>query len=216
LYAPLNEDLLRQHGVSIVLGPEAEAGSVVAIAAAFGGKPLARIASATAISFSRSRGLPRSIDTRRCRCPTARARIVGATDATRGCKHRCRHCPIVPVYDGQFRVVPVDVVMADIRAQVEQGATHISFGDPISSTARRTRARSSKRCIANSRRHLRRDHQGRASARASRSAAGAGATGCLFVTSAVESVDDEVLAKLEKGHTRADFIAAAACAAMPD
>ena len=36
------------------------------------------------------------------------------------------------------------------------------------------------------------------------------ATGCLFITSAVESVDDEVLAKLEKGHTRADFIAAAA------
>ena len=35
------------------------------------------------------------------------------------------------------------------------------------------------------------------------------ATGCLFITSAVESVDDEVLAKLEKGHTRADFIAAA-------
>jgi len=30
-------------------------------------------------------------------------------------------------------------------------------------------------------------------------------TGCLFVTSAVESVDDAVLAKLEKGHTRADF-----------
>ena len=34
-------------------------------------------------------------------------------------------------------------------------------------------------------------------------------TGCLFVTSAVESVDDRVLAKLEKGHTRADFITAA-------
>ena len=30
-------------------------------------------------------------------------------------------------------------------------------------------------------------------------------TGCAFVTSAVESVDDDVLAKLEKGHTRADF-----------
>jgi hypothetical protein len=30
-------------------------------------------------------------------------------------------------------------------------------------------------------------------------------TGCLFVTSAVESVDDAVLAQLEKGHTRADF-----------
>jgi hypothetical protein len=31
-------------------------------------------------------------------------------------------------------------------------------------------------------------------------------TGCLFVTSAVESVDDEVLRRLEKGHTRADFL----------
>jgi hypothetical protein len=35
------------------------------------------------------------------------------------------------------------------------------------------------------------------------------ATGCLYVTSAVESVDDAVLARLEKGHTRADFMAAA-------
>jgi hypothetical protein len=32
-------------------------------------------------------------------------------------------------------------------------------------------------------------------------------TGCLFVTSAVESVDDAVLEKFDKGHTRADFIA---------
>ncbi len=30
-------------------------------------------------------------------------------------------------------------------------------------------------------------------------------TGCAFVTSAVESVDDEVLARLEKGHDAADF-----------
>jgi len=33
-------------------------------------------------------------------------------------------------------------------------------------------------------------------------------TGCLFVTSAVESLDDRVLALLEKGHTRHDFVAA--------
>ena len=31
-------------------------------------------------------------------------------------------------------------------------------------------------------------------------------TGCLFVTSAVESVDDAVLEKFDKGHTRADFL----------
>jgi len=29
--------------------------------------------------------------------------------------------------------------------------------------------------------------------------------GCLLVISAVEAVDDAVLEKLEKGHTRADF-----------
>ena len=34
-------------------------------------------------------------------------------------------------------------------------------------------------------------------------------TGCAFVTSAVESVDDEVLRILDKGHTREDFIRAA-------
>ena len=33
------------------------------------------------------------------------------------------------------------------------------------------------------------------------------AGGCAFVTSAVESLDDRVLAFLEKGHTRADFLA---------
>jgi hypothetical protein len=33
-------------------------------------------------------------------------------------------------------------------------------------------------------------------------------TGCLLVTSAVESLDDAVLEKLEKGHTRADFLEA--------
>ena len=30
-------------------------------------------------------------------------------------------------------------------------------------------------------------------------------TGCLFVTTAVEEVDDDVLSRLEKSHTRADF-----------
>src|SRR5205807_1271261 len=35
-------------------------------------------------------------------------------------------------------------------------------------------------------------------------------TGCVFVTSAVESLDDRVLAILDKGHSRADFIEAVA------
>ena len=143
--------------------------------------------------------------------PDGSRKVVGATDATRGCKHRCRHCPIVPVYDGQFRVVPVDVVMADVRAQVEQGATHITFGDPDFFNGP-THARKVVDALHREFPHVtydviikiehllaHRDLLPRLTA-----------TGCLFVTSAVESVDDEVLAKLEKGHTRADFIAAAA------
>jgi hypothetical protein len=38
--------------------------------------------------------------------PNGTSRVVGYTEASRGCKHRCRHCPIVPVYGGRFFVVP--------------------------------------------------------------------------------------------------------------
>ena len=51
-------------------------------------------------------------------------------EASRGCLHVCRHCPVVPVYGGRFFVVPADVVLADIRAQVAAGARHVTFGDP--------------------------------------------------------------------------------------
>ena len=37
---------------------------------------------------------------------------------------------MVPIYGGQFRIVPADVVLADIAAQVAAGAEHITFGDP--------------------------------------------------------------------------------------
>ena len=56
--------------------------------------------------------------------------MVGYTEASRGCKHLCRHCPVVPVYEGVFRIVDREVVLADIRQQVAAGARHITFGDP--------------------------------------------------------------------------------------
>ena len=56
--------------------------------------------------------------------------LVGYTEASRGCRHLCRHCPVVPVYRGTFRVVQPEVVFADIRNQVAAGAQHITFGDP--------------------------------------------------------------------------------------
>src|SRR5262249_45007844 len=55
---------------------------------------------------------------------------AGYVEATRGCLHRCRHCPITPVYDSRFFAVPLDVVLSDVRQQVEAGAAHITFGDP--------------------------------------------------------------------------------------
>jgi radical SAM superfamily enzyme YgiQ (UPF0313 family) len=55
---------------------------------------------------------------------------AGYVEASRGCRHLCRHCPIPPVYGGRFFAVPRDVVLADIRQQVASGATHITFGDP--------------------------------------------------------------------------------------
>ena len=58
------------------------------------------------------------------------SKTAGYTEASRGCKHLCRHCPIVPVYEGRFRVVQRDIVLADIRQQVAAGAQHITFGDP--------------------------------------------------------------------------------------
>jgi radical SAM superfamily enzyme YgiQ (UPF0313 family) len=211
LYASLNEELLRQHGVSIVLGPEAEE-DLVKIALEGAKAPSLRTSLPRLEFIQPDRGgLPALDRYASLQMPDGSRKIVGATDATRGCKHRCRHCPIVPVYDGQFRVVPLDVVLADIRAQVEQGATHITFGDPdffngptharriVESLHREFPALTYDAIIKVE--HLLK-HRELLPVLA--------ATGCLFITSAVESVDDEVLAKLEKGHTRADFIAAAA------
>jgi hypothetical protein len=143
--------------------------------------------------------------------PDGTRKVVGATDATRGCKHRCRHCPIVPVYDGQFRVVAADVVLADVRAQVEQGATHITFGDPDFFNGP-THARRIVETLHREFPDLTYDVIIKVEHLLAQQTLlpVLAATGCLFVTSAVESVDDRVLAYLEKGHTRADFIRAAA------
>lgn len=40
------------------------------------------------------------------------------------------HCPIVPVYQGRFRVIQQDVVFEDVRRQAAARAEHITFGNP--------------------------------------------------------------------------------------
>ena len=211
LYAQLNETLLRERGVRMILGPEAEE-ELVAITAGAEAPPLrtsVHLPRRPFIQPDRS-GLPTLDRYATLVMPDGTRKIVGATDATRGCKHRCRHCPIVPVYNGQFRVVPIDVVMADVRAQVERGASHITFGDPDFFNGP-THARKVIEALHQQFPRLSYDvtikiehlltHRELLPILAK--------TGCAFVTSAVESVDDAVLAKLEKGHTRAGFIEAA-------
>jgi hypothetical protein len=142
--------------------------------------------------------------------PGGEQRVAGSTEATRGCKHLCRHCPVVPVYNGAFRVIERDVVLEDIRQQVAVGAQHITFGDPdffngpahalgIVEALHREFPRLSYDVTIKIE-HLRKHDAHLVTLRD---------TGCLFVISAVESVDDAVLQKFDKGHTRADFLAVA-------
>jgi hypothetical protein len=113
----------------------------------------------------------------------------------------------VPIYEGQFRVVQPDVVLSDIAAQVAAGARHITFGDPDFFNGPTHALRIIEALHASwpdvtydvtiKIEHLLRHARLLPSLRE---------TGCLFVTSAVESLDDRVLALLDKGHTRADFL----------
>jgi radical SAM superfamily enzyme YgiQ (UPF0313 family) len=138
-------------------------------------------------------------------------KVVGYTEASRGCRHLCRHCPVVPVYNGQFRVVSSEVVLADVSAQVAAGAEHITFGDPdfFNGPTHAVRVVTALHDAHPSITYdvtIKVEHllKHRALLPVLRD------TGCLYVTSAVESLDDRVLSLLEKGHTRQDFFNAVA------
>ena len=130
---------------------------------------------------------------------------AGYVEASRGCKHLCLHCPIPPVYEGKFSVVPKEVVLEDIRAQVEAGAAHITFGDPdflngpthalrIVQATREAFPNLTFDCTTKIEHLLKH----RSILRELRDC------GCIFIVSAVESLNDTVLENLQKGHTRAD------------
>jgi radical SAM superfamily enzyme YgiQ (UPF0313 family) len=208
LYSSINADYLRSIGVDFALGGEFE-GDLVRLAGqnepirsnsiidklAF--IPPDRSSLADLGKYSKLRVLG---DTR----------TVGYTESSRGCKHLCRHCPVVPVYRGVFRIVQHDVVLADIRQQVAAGARHITFGDPdfwngpthamriVEAMHREFPDLTFDATIKIE--HLLENRELLEPLRDS---------GCLFVTSAVESVDDDVLLKLDKGHTRSDFVSVA-------
>jgi radical SAM superfamily enzyme YgiQ (UPF0313 family) len=138
LYAPVNEDYLREMGADTVLGGEFEEGLASVVRSLADAWPAAPpVQAEPVISLARQlflvpdrSSLPGLDQYAYLELSDGQRRVVGYTEATRGCKHLCRHCPIVPVYNGRFRIVQRDVVVADIAAQVAAGAQHITFGDP--------------------------------------------------------------------------------------
>jgi len=214
LYAPLNAELLRKAGVKAVFGGEFEAQMAGWISGAVGNNNDLDAEKETKISLDRLQfrvpdrsGLPPLEKYARLAMPDDSIRTVGYTEASRGCKHLCRHCPIVPVYGGKFRIVQRDIVLEDIRRQVAAGAEHITFGDPDFFngvghalelvTALHQEFPRLSYDVTIKVEHLLKHAMHLPTLRD---------TGCAFVTTAVESLDDRVLALLEKGHTRADFV----------
>lgn len=213
LYAPLNEDLLRELGVGTILGGEFEQGLVELVARLRGddrsADPLPRVSLARQQFVPPDRiGLP-TLDRYAFLQVNNQRRISGYTEASRGCKHTCRHCPIVPVYGGQFRIVGRDVVLADVRQQVAAGAQHITFGDPDFFNGPRhaleiVRALHAEFPLLSydviiKVEHLLKHADHLPTLRD---------TGCVLITSAVEAVDDAILQQLDKRHSRADFVRA--------
>lgn len=144
---------------------------------------------------------------------------AGYVEASRGCLHTCLHCPITPVYGGRFFVVPRPVVLADIRAQVAAGVGHITFGDPdffngSGHSMAIVRALHAEFPAVTFDATIKVEHI----LERRELIAELGALGCAFIVSAVESLSPRVLARLEKGHTRADVVEAlgiAAAAGVP-
>jgi radical SAM superfamily enzyme YgiQ (UPF0313 family) len=212
LYATLNADYLREHGVDSVLSGEVEQ-ALVELANALEGNhrplhsPAPRLEKLSFLPPSR-RLLP---DLKRyARLEHGgRQELAGHVEASRGCRHLCAHCPIPPIYGGRFFVVPRAVVLADVRQLVEAGAAHITFGDPdflngpkhAFAVAQELHAEFPHLTfdVTAKIEHLLR-HRHRLPELAT--------AGCLFIVSAVESLSDVVLGHLAKGHSRADVLEA--------
>jgi radical SAM superfamily enzyme YgiQ (UPF0313 family) len=217
LYASLNADFLLRALADSVVGGEYEE-ALVALAEALDREvPIAGLAGISSRETPAPpvlRRLPFAVPARETLpAPCHYAHLVrgaevvpaGYVEASRGCLHTCAHCPITPVYGGRFFVVPRAVVMEDIRAQVRAGVRHITFGDPDflngaghSLALVRTLHEEFPTITFDATIKVEHILERREVFRELT------ALGCAFVVTAVESLSDEVLRHLRKGHTRAD------------
>ena len=213
LYAGLNARHLVPTHADSCLGAECEASLLDLARATAGASHPRSVAPASPAPTARAR--ERALDLTPHRPSLARhdryvmldvdgaLRPVGYVPTTRGCKHLCRHCPLPAAYAGSFYAVPVARVLDDVAEVVARGARHITFADAdfLNGPTHALRvARELHRRFAGVSfdytakiEHL---YRHRDAVRELRE------LGNLFVVSAVESFNDEVLRHLDKGHTR--------------
>ena len=221
LYASLNEDYLLDGVADSVIGGEFETPLTQHVdrltengPPRHGGVSLAELRGPP--NLSRQRFLPPARHLlpplekyARLRTSEGELRLVGHVEASRGCAHRCRHCPIPAVYEGRLRIVQREVVLADIDNLVHMGAQHINFGDPDFLNGVK-HSLGIVREMRNRHPELSFDFTAKIEHLIQHRDAvmELAALGCVFVLSAVESVDDRILRYLDKGHTRDDVVAA--------
>lgn len=136
-------------------------------------------------------------------------RLTGYVEATRGCVHRCRHCPVPAVYGGRMRVWQREVLVEDVARLWNEGMRHLTFGDPdflnavphALSVVRAVHERCPELTfdVTTKVEHIL-EHAG--------VIAELRELGLLFIVSAVESTSARVLELLDKGHTADDVLAA--------
>ncbi|HEX4220364.1 MAG TPA: CUAEP/CCAEP-tail radical SAM protein [Acidimicrobiales bacterium] len=206
LYAPVSRDLTVRSAADAVIAGEYEPGL---LAWAAGQDPGPAIQLTRVGARVPSRHLLPSLERYTRLAVDGDERLVGSVEASRGCSHRCRHCPVPVIYDGRVRPVDASAVVADVDQLVAAGAGHVSFADPdflnAPLQARRVVAAVHERhpdltfdCTTKVEHILRHPD----------ALADLADAGCAFVVSAFESVNDTTLASLDKGHTVADASAA--------
>lgn len=199
LYAPVSRDLTVRSAADAVIAGEYEPGLLTWAA---GQDPGPVIQLTRAASRVPARHLLPPLDRYTRLVVGDEERLVGSVEASRGCSHRCRHCPVPVVYDGRVRRADVAALVADVDQLVAAGAGHLSFADPdflnAPLHARRVVAAIHERhpdltfdCTTKVEHVL--AHRDALPELAE--------AGCAFVVSALESVNDTTLGYLDKGHT---------------
>jgi radical SAM superfamily enzyme YgiQ (UPF0313 family) len=221
LYATLNAEYLLRGHADALIGGEYEEALLALVQAVESGSSLAEVPGVTTRAATAAPVLRRLplIPPARDILPALEnyarlvagdeTRLAGYVEASRGCLHICRHCPITPVYGGRFFVLPRETVLADIRAQVAAGARHITFGDPDFMNGPK-RSLDLARALHGEFPDVTFDATIKVEHILERRDLfpELAALGCAFVVSAVESLSEDVLRHLAKGHTRADVVEA--------